>query len=191
MGTIIMFTFLSLFLLSFITSITCLILCIISKIKAEKNIKKNKNGLSPYEISDPYNNAPSAQSLEMQQRWLRHKAMIRDNRRDIDDRSESSKKSKRSKRSKSSGTKSKKSKLESSNKSRNDVILGNEQPQIIGTSNQQEPIRLYLRNQQPSSNVGFGTQNTQPIIVRTNTMQQQQQPVIVRSSSQPVRYTNY
>merc|ERR1711918_261671 len=89
--TNIVLVFIILYIITFVTSIVCLIICIVSKMNAIKEAKQEeadmyrgdkKSYLSPFNTASP-------QSLEMQERWLRHKAMIRDNRRGLDDDSKS------------------------------------------------------------------------------------------------------
>lgn len=155
---IIWITFLCLFLVFFFVSVICLIVLIWSKMNAKD---ENSYGAgSPY---DQYGASPH--SLEMQHRWLRHKAMVKNNDRKFEEGSErgssSSRRSKKSKRSKSEGSSRKNSKNRSSDAPRNDVVLGQSQqqpqvvylngsqqaqPQMVGVP-QQQPIRVVVRNQ--------------------------------------------
>lgn len=172
--TTIWVTFLCLFLVFLFVSVICLIVLIWSKMNA-----KDENS---YGAGNPYDQyGASPHSLEMQHRWLRHKAMVKNNDRKYEEGSSSSRRSKKSKRSKSEGSSRKNSKNRSSDAPRNDVVLGQSQqqpqvvylngsqqaqPQMVGVP-QQQPIRVVVRNQSPGN------------------YQQQPTQYVVRSSAQP------
>jgi SLT domain-containing protein len=159
---IIWITFLCLFLVLFFVSVICLVVLIWSRMSAKPESETYGTG-NPY---DAYGASPH--SLEMQHRWLRHKAMVKNNeqRRNADDSSDSSRRSKKSKRSKSDSTSAKKAKKtqQSSDAPRNDVMIGQQpqqiyiggntqQPQMVGVPQGQQPIRVVVRNQQPIKHV--------------------------------------
>merc|ERR1711896_79707 len=101
--TTIWVTFLCLFLIFFFVAVICLIVLIWSKMNA-----KDENS---YGAGNPYDQyGASPHSLEMQHRWLRHKAMVKNNDRKYEEGSSSSRRSKKSKRSKSEGSSRKNSK---------------------------------------------------------------------------------
>jgi hypothetical protein len=181
---IVWITFLSAFCVFLVISAVSfgVIMWSLFKSRKEQNVRGHLGGNSPF---DPYGASP--EQIEMQQRWLRHKAMTRGGERSVygsdrkskrseseSGRSRSSKKSKRSSKSK----KSKRSRTGGSNADSGSVegaryVIGQSNPNsmVIGQS-QPQVITLGAQPQTASTRYVYG----QP---------QQTTQYVVRNSSQP------